>query len=164
MSKIEKACVADAETMSCVIAASWKAAYRGIIKDDYLDALPNHHWVDFLTTGLGNNSLFAFVLRHGQDIVGVAILCEAKKKEAVMLSFYLLAEHIGKGLGHFFWLEIENEVRHMGFSKCVLDVLEENERAIRFYQAHGFVDTHRKVTADFGQSEYVCKVYEKELS
>ena len=58
MVNVRMAQTKDIERISCVLAASWKTAYRGIVHDDYLDALQDNHWAKFLTTGLNNASIF----------------------------------------------------------------------------------------------------------
>ena len=151
----------DISTISKVLSASWKKAYRGIVNDDYLDLLTDGHWIDFLNTGMNNNSVFAMVIEE-QDIIGAAVLSKAEKKNEVNLkAFYLLPDKIGQGIGHVFFNGIEAELKAQGFSECVLDVLENNKRAIRFYEAHGFIDTNSEVIATLGNHEYVCKVYKK---
>ena len=162
MINIRTAVLEDICTISHVLAASWKSAYRGIVHDKYLDALDNNHWVDFLLAGMKNKTVFAMILEEGQKIIGAAILSEAEQ-ESHLVSFYLLPEKIGQGLGHVFYSGIETELKNRGLTKCVLDVLEHNRRAIRFYEAHGFTDTHKKTHAKLENVEYICNEYEKSL-
>ncbi len=97
-----------------------------------------------------------------QEIIGAAVLCKVEKEKEINLkAFYLLPDKIGQGFGHAFFNGIEAELKAQGFSECVLDVLENNKRAIRFYEAHGFICTDSEVVATLGNHEYVCKVYEK---
>lgn len=154
----------DIAAMSSVLAASWKSAYRGIVNDDYLDLLPDNHWVESLTAGLNNGNIFAMTLEYSQRMIGAAIIGQGETGNAAnLLSFYLLPEMIGQGFGHAFYNGIEIELRRKAFSKCVLDVLEHNERAIRFYEAHGFTNTGKTVKATLGNCEYLCRIYEKIL-
>jgi len=52
----------DVAKISNVLASCWKTAYRGIVNDDYLDALKDDHWVDFLSAGLNGDDVFSLVL------------------------------------------------------------------------------------------------------
>ena len=52
----------DIEKISHLLATSWKTAYRGIVDDDYLDSLSYDHWVNFLTTALNGEAIFAMAL------------------------------------------------------------------------------------------------------
>ncbi len=154
----------DVETISFVLASSWKTAYRGIVHDDYLDSLQDSRWVEFLRTGIDNGYVFSLVIENNQEIIGAAILCKTEKpNEANLISFYLLPEKIGQGLGHKFYVAIEAELRNRGFLNCTLDVLESNSRAIRFYEAHGFESTGNTVIATLGEKNYTCAVFEKTI-
>ncbi len=163
MVSIRTAGFEDIAAISSVLAASWKTAYRGIVNDDYLDLLTDGHWIDFLNTGMNNSSVFAMVIEE-QNIIGAAVLSKAEKEKEINLkAFYLLPDKIGQGFGHAFFNGIEAGLKAQGFSKCVLDVLENNKRAIRFYEAHGFISTDSEMVTTLGSHDYVCKIYEKNL-
>ena len=164
MAKIRTAYFNEAEEISTVLAKSWKAAYRGIVDDDYLDALPYNHWVDFLTSGLNNNSITVVVLEDEQQIVGAAIISKTENVgECCLISFYLLPNKIGQGFGHNFYIGIEKELKNKGYLSCILDVIENNTRARRFYEAHGFRVLDKVIYVTLGGKSYTCKVYEKAL-
>lgn len=165
MTAIRIAHIADIEEISCVLAKSWKTAYRGVVDAGYLDALPDTHWVEFLASGLGNGSVIVLVMETGRQVIGVAIIGQTENEgECCLISFYLLPDKIGQGLGRLFYSEIEKELKRRGFVRCVLDVLENNTRAIRFYNAHGFQATDKEVRTTLGEKEYTCKVLEKVLT
>jgi len=162
--KVRMAGAGDIDRISFVLAASWKTAYRGIIADDYLDSLKNDRWVDFLTEKLRDNAVFSMILQDNEEIIGASVLAESEKEGQVhLVSIYLLPDKIGHGFGHVFYTGIENEMRKRGFAKCVLDVLEQNKRAITFYETHGFADTLTETAAVIGEQSYICKILEKEL-
>jgi ribosomal protein S18 acetylase RimI-like enzyme len=155
--------IEDIDNISKVLAASWKTAYRGIVNDDYLDSLTDNHWIELLNTGMNNDGVFAMVIED-QDIIGAAILGKTEKEHEInLISFYLHPDKIGQGFGHVFYNGIEAELKAKGFSECVLDVLEYNKRAIRFYESHGFAITNSEVLTTLGNHEYVCKVYRKHI-
>ena len=155
----------DIDRISLVLVTSWKTAYRGIVDNEYLDSLRDDHWVEFLTSALNGDTIFSMVLLEDQEIVGASILGKSETEHEVhMISLYLLPEKIGQGYGHTFYSEIEKEMRNKGFTKCVIDVLENNERAIRFYTAHGFADMHVEAETTLGKRNYLYKVFEKTLS
>ena len=161
---VRTAGIEDAERISHVLASSWKTAYRGIVHDDYLDALKADHWITFLTTGLNSGSIFSMVIENDQEMIGAAILSRTEKEREVnLISFYLLPYKIGQGFGHTFYSSIETELRARGFLTCVVDVLETNARAIRFYETYGFTTTGEDLNVDLGERNYVCKVLAKSL-
>ena len=164
MVHIRNAVPEDAGAMSCLLASSWKSAYRGIVHDEYLDSLDDSHWMDFLRAGIEKKTICAMVLEEERNLIGSAVLGDTENEnEAHLISFYLLPEKMGHGFGHAFLSGIETELMGRGYTACVLDVLEHNGRAIRFYEAHGFVDTNKRISAKLGECEYDCKVYEKSL-
>lgn len=164
MLRIKIADMKDISKISSVLAASWKTAYRGIVDDDYLDSLKSDHWVDFLVSGLKDKRIFSMIMENNQETIGAAILSKTEEERvACLMSFYLVPDKIGRGFGHDFYIWIEAELKNRGFSKCALDVLEKNKRAIRFYESHGFVDTKREIKATLGEHDYTCRVFEKTL-
>jgi len=155
----------DINNISCVLAASWRTAYRGIVADDYLDALSDDHWVKFLTSGLTSGSVFSLVLHDSQEIIGATVMGKSEAQgEVHLFALYLLPDKIGQGLGHAFYCDIENEMKQRGYTKCTLDVLENNTRAIRFYEVHGYVEASKGTTAELGGQSYKCKSFEKALA
>ena len=69
----------DINNISHVLASSQKTAYRGIVHDGYLDVLPDNHWIECLTTGLKNDSVFSMVIKSNQEIIGTTILSNIEK-------------------------------------------------------------------------------------
>lgn len=55
--------------------------------------------------------------------------------------------------------QVLDDVKKAGYSKIMLWVFEENERAIKFYKVHGFAASGRKQTA-LGAVE---EMYQKEM-
>ncbi len=156
--------VEDSPAISQVLARSWKTAYRGLVNDPYLDALPETHWVDFLRQGLAEGSLFARVADCEAKITGAALWLPTQTPgQACLLSLYLLPDKIGQGLGHALYANTEAELVRRGFTSCVLDVLKNNGRAIRFYEAHGFVPLQKTISVTLGEESYSCQMYEKSL-
>ena len=154
----------DIGQISLVLATSWRTAYRGMVADDYLNTLKDDHWVAFLTAELTNDTLFSMVLQDREAIIGASVIRKSETDgEVHLISLYLLPDRIGQGLGHIFYCGIEKEMQSRGFSKCTLDVLENNERAIRFYRSHGFLEADSGITAVLGEHSYPCKVFEKTL-
>ena len=58
-----------------------------------------------------------------------------------MISLYLLPEYMGKGYGNRLLETAVTELRKQGYANVFLWVLEENDRARRFYERFGFSPT-----------------------
>lgn len=111
-----------------------------------------------------SGNIFAMVFEDNQHMIGAAIIGREKNINAAnLISLYLLPAKIGHGFGHAFYSDMETELENRGFSKCVLSVLADNKRAIRFYETHGFINTGETIKATLGDCDYPCSVYEKRL-
>ena len=164
MTNIRHANTDNISNISKALATSWRTVYRGIIADDYLDQVPDDRWVNFLNHAFDTNSNTVIVMEDEEKIIGVAIYNQTENKQECSLGcFYLLPKEIGKGLGHILYEYIESDFKDKGFKSCIIDVLENNTRAINFYTKHGYIDTGKETPVKLGNKEYICKLLEKEL-
>lgn len=157
----------DIAEISRVLAASWRTAYRGIINNNYLDHIPDNHWVLFLRAGIPQGTVRCMVAQKDDNIIGAAILrksmIEPFPKDGELVSFYLLPQFIGQGIGHQFYEKVEIDFLRQGYTHAVLDVLEENDKAIQFYLSHGYVDTAHTTNIAIQSQNLKCKVLRKAL-
>ena len=161
---IRRADVEDLQEVSKVLALSWKSEMSGIVHDDYLETIREDRWIEPLSSGLNDGQMYISVLESAEGIQGVAVLRTADEVgTANLVGFYLLPERTGQGYGGFFFDFLEMEMLDSGYKKCVLDVLDGNARAIRFYEKKGFSYTGKTEKVPLGDHEYFCKIYEKEL-
>lgn len=128
----------DLFAVSRVYEESWRMAYRGLLPQEYLDALPAGNWVPFLEQA-GRESL---LLLDGDDIVGAAGCCAGRVPElsgwGEIASIYLLPEYWGKGWGKMLFSAAVEQLEAMGYRNLFLWVLEGNQRARVFYERMGF--------------------------
>lgn len=140
--RIREAQITEKETVSQVMAASWRFAYRGLVNDAYLSQLPDTHWVQYLEKGLRDASLTCMVAEESGQIIATALLrtsvFEGFPQDGEMVSLYFLPTYIGKGLGRVFLAAIEDKLRAQGYTHVLLNVLEGNSRALRFYERCGY--------------------------
>lgn len=168
--RIRPAEPADNAAISRLLACSWKAAYKGLVHQEYLEQLNDNSWLPMLEMGISDPHAVRLVLEQGQQVIGVALFYQMDMVGTVeLVSFYLLPEFIGKGVGHLFYAAAEEHLVELGFELCVLHVLEGNRRAIQFYQLHGFQPLGDTVVARLGDQDYLChgmakQLHRKELS
>ena len=83
-------------------------------------------------------------LLEGQKIVGnVAVYLNSKEK-GYITSFAILSQYQKMGLGKRLFSEVRKEAEKRGI-KCIdLEVYEDNEKAIKFYQKQGFVTENKR--------------------
>jgi ribosomal protein S18 acetylase RimI-like enzyme len=68
--------------------------------------------------------------------------------DAYLTRIAVRAGAAGQGLGRWLLEKALEESRALGAQRCVLDVADDNARAIAFYQRAGFVETGRASTND----------------
>lgn len=124
--------------VSRIYEESWKAAYRGIVPQAYLDGIPAGLWAANRDQG-GRRSL---VLEERGRLIGTACVGPSRWRDypdfGEVVSLYLLPEHMGRGYGGPLLEAAVETLGERGFRDALLWVLEENRRARRFYEKHGF--------------------------
>lgn len=144
---VRHAVLDDAEGIARVHTRSWQIAYRGIMSDDYLDALSWETrfkmWSSRLsTTQPASNNLF--VATDADDsVTGFAAIGEVRDEDLASKRFFELfaiyvdpeawAQGIGKALLASALQSVPGEAPGVS-----LWVLAGNDRARRFYQHNGF--------------------------
>ena len=128
----------DFNLISRIYALSWKAAYIGIVPQQYLDELAEDYWTDKLQ----NSAYDSFVLIEEGKYIGTSSICAARDENmggwGEIISIYLLPEYIGKGYGRPLFAYVFSELLNKGYKDIYLWVLEKNIRARRFYEKNGF--------------------------
>ena len=154
MTRIRQALVADAEAIGAVHVAAARAAYRGMMPDDYLDAQDaatrSERWRQALVAGGGRGVAVTpeaqVVLLVAEDdegkIVGIAAVgpdrAEADSVLGELQMINVSPEAWGRGVAKLLLVGAEHELREMGFQEAVLWVLDSNARARRFYEREGW--------------------------
>lgn len=85
----------------------------------------------------------------GSEIVGVVHI-----KGDLMRALYLRASHIGQGLGHRLMTTAFAEAKARGVTRVRFNVVENNDRAIAFYEAHGAKRIGRTLQRDDDGDEW----------
>ena len=154
MTRVRRALVADAEAIGAVHVAAARAAYRGMMPDDYLDsenaATRSQRWRQALAAGGGRGVALTpegrVVLLVAEDaegkIVGIAAIggdrAEPDPVRGELQMINVSPEAWGRGVAKLLLGGAEDELRDMGFQEAVLWVLESNARARRFYEREGW--------------------------
>lgn len=150
--ELRDATPADAHAVAALIVRSWRVAYRGQIPDDVLADLsvPDRErlWSEILTAGPPRTR--TVVATIGPVVVGVAAtgppLVPADRGDPAvgdLHALYLDPDLWGRGLGTRLHAAALDNLRSDGCTHAGLWVLATNERALRFYHRHGWIDTGR---------------------
>lgn len=161
MFEIRPATFADGPDVADTHIASWRAAYRGLVADRFLDgdefAAPRRrlwHDEEWRTAWPGSELLVATA---GGAVVGFSLLGgerlaagEPPTGRGEVMIFYLRPEAWGTGVAAALMAASEAELVQRGFERAVLWVLRDNARARRFYTKAGWTasDAEKHVRID----------------
>ncbi|MCH5323655.1 MAG: GNAT family N-acetyltransferase [Eubacterium sp.] len=124
--------------ISNIYESSWKYAYKDIIPQDYLDSIPTGRWANSINK-IGMNNLV--VIENGL-IIGTASFCKSRWEQysnyGEIVSIYFLPAYMGKGYGKHLLRKCVEELNGLGYNNILLWVLEDNQKARRFYEKNGF--------------------------
>jgi len=135
---------ADARAIAEIHVEAWRAAYREIVPDEYLDSLS----IDRREAAWRQNLLAAdtstWVALESDAIVGWISAGPSRDTDAGGSAGEIWAVYVApgcwrRGVGRSLCLQAEQYLRTEGFAAVTLWVLRDNERAVKFYQSFGFV-------------------------
>ena len=134
----------DARGIATVHVVSWQHAYRGIFPDSFLDSLSvdnrEAYWRDAITKGQSNILVYALE----DTVIGFSSFGPSRdtdvdpKNVGEIYAIYFGPQHWSKGFGAILAAETLKVLGAAGYSEITLWVLNDNQRAIRFYQKLGF--------------------------
>jgi ribosomal protein S18 acetylase RimI-like enzyme len=133
----------DALRIATIHVDAWRAAYRGIVPDEYLRALSieKRHagWQQDLEAG----HPFTWVAEEGDSVLGwisaaASRDADARRSTGEIWAVYIDPSHWGEGVGRALCDTAQQELRRLGFTEATLWVLKDNQRALRFYLSNGF--------------------------
>jgi ribosomal protein S18 acetylase RimI-like enzyme len=130
---IRAATLADAHAVAQVHVASWRAGYRGLMPDEYLDELSIAQRVALWETILADGETTVLVASDGDAIAGF-VAFNAEKAEIGAL--YVDPQRFRTGVGTALLTAVHERLAHK--AEVVLWVLEGNEAARAFYERHGY--------------------------
>ena len=143
MEKInDSICIKMAETAEelCgrgyVHCTAWQEAYRGIVCDRYLDSMT----VEATTARARKFPENTLVAKDKEKVVGFAVYSPSRDEDLMdageVVAIYILSEYYGHKIGYRLMNEAVSRLSE--YNTIFVWVLEQNERAIRFYHRYGF--------------------------
>jgi GNAT superfamily N-acetyltransferase len=147
---VRRAVPADARDVSRMQVRSWRRAYRGLLAQDYLDALEPDAWVDRYTFGrMGFGQPFTQVAVDGPTVCGMVTtgLCrdDDLSNFGELIAIYVDPPYQRAGVGRLLMTAARTRLRRVGVTTAALWVLDGNAHARRFYERDGWRcdGTHR---------------------
>lgn len=155
----------DSEGLGRVHIAAWQAAYRGLMPDEFLDALDPaaraKRWLAALVEGSGDgrytaegHEVLALLVEDDDgQVAGVSVVGPARRQEpsgvGELWMINLEPAAWGRGLGTKLLAAATDELRSAGYVEAVLWVLSGNDRARRFYEREGWRSDGSERTDDY---------------
>ena len=152
MVHIRRAQSGDEETLARIQTESWKAAFAGIVPAELLAQCTNVEraekmYARLLAERRGNG----YILELDGKAHCIAWWDAAKDDDmpgaAELRCIHSLPDNWRRGYGSRMMERVLADVKAAGYETIVLWVFARNERAIRFYEAHGFTASGKKQDA-----------------
>ncbi len=145
--QIRKAMRADTAAVLAVLRAAFAPYESDYTPEGYEDTVltPQTFIERFKTMSI-------LVAVEGNEIIGT-IACAANGEEGHLRGMAVVAEHLGKGIAADLLQAAEWELRAKHCKRVTLDTTEPLQRAMRFYEKHGYRRSGR-VTDFFGMPLY----------
>lgn len=143
--------------MSLIHALGWRDTYADCLPTDYLEReITDDRWVEvFRENYRSQNGCHGLLLYRGSTPVACLNYCPARTMNynpgeicrfdnrgyedcGEIASFYTHPDERSRGYGGILMEEALRRLKDMGFRRAFVFVLRENQRARRFYAAHGF--------------------------
>jgi GNAT superfamily N-acetyltransferase len=145
----------DALAVARVHVRSWQAAYRGLLPQDYLDALrPEDRMTHYDFANLDAMAPATIVAVDDDTVQGFTTTGPAGADTPMigeLMALYVDPDAWGRGIGGRLIEEARTRLRRSGFTDALLWVLVGNERAVRFYRRDGWsTDDHRRTQRVWG--------------
>ena len=145
--EIWAATLSDAKEIARIHVDTWRAAYRGIVPEEYLAGLSyaesQEMWRRIMGEG-GEQDVCVFVAEEGGTLFGFSSgrartrfsqgLTEYK---GVLETLYVLPARQGEGIGRRLVGAIAGRLADIGVPSMLLWALQENKSARRFYESLG---------------------------
>ena len=143
--------------MSLIHALGWRDTYADAVPADYMSSeITDDRWVEvFRTNDETQNGIHGLLLYRGNTPVSCLNYCRARVTNynvgdictfdnsdyadwGEIASFYTHPAERSLGYGGLLFEEACRRMKAEGFTNAFVFVLRENEKARRFYSAHGF--------------------------
>ena len=135
----------DAEGIETVRISTWKACYRGVVPDAYLDALSvQSSRVARLRTGIERDDVGgSLVAVAGSRIIGMGFAGPPEDNQlpggiGEVLAVYVLSEWQGRGVGRALLERLTSGLSTLGYRSAILWTLRDRRATRRFYEANGW--------------------------
>jgi ribosomal protein S18 acetylase RimI-like enzyme len=126
--------------------AGWRAGYRDIVAPDRLADLPIERWRHEVGVGLKRpvGDAFTYVAEIDGKFAGYCYVAAPSREAdlgpdaAELVAMYVDPDHWREGVGNALMRAAVERLSGLPYEEAVLWTFKENERAIAFYERHGW--------------------------
>jgi ribosomal protein S18 acetylase RimI-like enzyme len=134
---IRKATIDDAEGKGYVHYKSWKETYTGLFPDEVMNKISLKRSIELAKEHPENT----FIASFDNKIVGFACYLKSRDEDlpnaGEIMAVYILNEYKNMGIGKSLMASCYKELSN--FKSIILWVLDNNKKAIAFYESEGFM-------------------------
>ena len=155
----------DLEKVRALLGETWHATYDHIYGPGKVSELhASWHSLASLKARLANKNSEFLVADDGRTIggMGYAVMSTEMTKTVMLYMLYVSPRCQRQGIGRDIFAELETCFPDAKIMR--LEVEPQNEPAIAFYKAHGFVEVGRTENCGQGKSAIPALVFEKPLA
>jgi ribosomal protein S18 acetylase RimI-like enzyme len=158
----------DACALAEIHVRAWQMGYRGLLPDSLLDSLSAADRLPRWRERLAETAARVLVAEVDGRPAGWLVIGPQRdtdvdaQRVGEIYAIYVHPDFWRRGCGAALLAQARDELRGQGFAEATLWVLRTNQRAIRFYEAHGFwadgaskIETNRDGIA-FDEVRYRC--------
>ena len=161
---IRSAADSDITAVCGVINDGWRVCYSGILPDEVIERYADGR-AESLAKLLSDSDTVMYVLECDKVVRAVctAVRCTSGRYRdyANVVQLYVAPNDLRKGLGRKLLSHTLRALREKGYKNAVLDCLEKNTAARRFYKKFGFEFVKNEASTVFADTE--ISVYTIEL-
>jgi GNAT superfamily N-acetyltransferase len=144
---VREAAPEDTEAIVSATAAGWREGYRGIVSPEKLAELPIERWRHEVSVGLRRpeGDAFTYVAEIDGEFGGYCYVAAPTREAALgpevaeLVAMYVAPVHWRKGAGKALMDAALDRLARLPYGEAILWTFKENERAIAFYERHGWV-------------------------
>lgn len=141
---VRRAVPSDAMEVARIHVRSWQSGYRGVLSQDYLDALrPEDRASRYTFDSVDSDGPFTLVAVNGDVVTGLVTVGWLRDGDlpaaGEVWAIYVDPPRWNEGIGQTLMFEGTTWLRRRGYATAALWVLSANARARRFYERGGWV-------------------------
>lgn len=166
MAEIRKAFESDIFSAAHVICTAWKIAYAGIVPEKDIEKYTDEGYKSASMLENYNKGLEVYIASENGEDCGVISFERCTRDDftdcAYIMQLYVLPSYQGKGVGKLLLDFAEKSASGQGYKRVMLNTLEKNAKARRFYERNGYVFFGTEDSPLFSE-RVVRALYKKEL-